>query len=116
MFTRQRSLRRDHVRQPPVFLLTRQGDTLIPAAESEYVAERLRSQQVPVRLLLTDLISHAEAEPARARHRRGEACELFGRLARSMNVWQRPAGLRPFGRSHDNRARTASSTCLASAS
>ena len=45
----------------PVFLLHGKGDTVIPAAESGYLAERLRSH-VPVRLLLTDLISHVDPD------------------------------------------------------
>jgi len=50
----------------PVFLLHGRGDTVIPAAESERLAERLRGQ-APVRLLQTDLISHADADqPAHA--------------------------------------------------
>ena len=46
----------------PVFLLHGRHDTVIPAAESMYLAERLRAQSVPVRLLVTDLISHVEAD------------------------------------------------------
>jgi dienelactone hydrolase len=46
----------------PVFLLHGRHDTVIPAAESVYLAERLRKAQVPVRVMLTDLISHAEAD------------------------------------------------------
>jgi dienelactone hydrolase len=46
----------------PVYLLHGRHDTVIPAAESVYLAQRLRAQSVPVRLLLTDLISHAEAD------------------------------------------------------
>ena len=50
----------------PVYLLHGRRDTVIPAAESVYLAQRLRAQSVPVRLLLTDLISHAEAnQPVR---------------------------------------------------
>jgi dienelactone hydrolase len=50
----------------PVYLLHGRRDTVIPAAESVYLAQRLRAQSVPVRLLLTDLISHADADqPAR---------------------------------------------------
>ena len=45
----------------PIFLLHGRGDTVIPAAESQRLADRLRGH-VPVRLLLTDLISHAEAD------------------------------------------------------
>jgi hypothetical protein len=38
---------------------------VIPAQESQHLAGRLRGQ-VPVRILLTDLVSHAEADqPAR---------------------------------------------------
>jgi dienelactone hydrolase len=43
----------------PVFLLHGAGDPLIPASESEKLAARLRGRS-PVRLLLTDTISHAE--------------------------------------------------------
>jgi dipeptidyl aminopeptidase/acylaminoacyl peptidase len=51
----------------PVYLLHGRHDTVIPAAESMYLAQRLRTQSVRVRLLLTDLISHAEADqPASA--------------------------------------------------
>lgn len=46
----------------PVFLLHGRLDSVIPAAESAYMAQRLRMQSVRVRLLLTDLISHAEAD------------------------------------------------------
>jgi dipeptidyl aminopeptidase/acylaminoacyl peptidase len=45
-----------------VFLLHGRLDTVIPAAESVYMAQRLRTQSVRVRLLLTDLISHADAD------------------------------------------------------
>lgn len=49
----------------PLFLLHGRDDNVIPSVESEYLANRLRGH-VPVRLLLTDLISHAEADrPAR---------------------------------------------------
>jgi pimeloyl-ACP methyl ester carboxylesterase len=49
----------------PVFLLHGLHDTVIPAVESRYLAGRLRGL-VPVRLLLTDLVSHGEADqPAR---------------------------------------------------
>jgi dienelactone hydrolase len=56
----------------PVYLLHGRLDTVIPAAESTYLAERLRAQSVPVRLLETDLISHAEA----------------GQPVRVMDVWR----------------------------
>ena len=45
----------------PVFLLHGQDDNVIPAAESRHLADRLRGH-VPVRLLVTDLISHADAD------------------------------------------------------
>src|SRR5262245_1597616 len=44
-----------------VFLLHGLDDNVIPSIESEYLAEQLR-QHVPVRLLLSGLISHAEAD------------------------------------------------------
>jgi dienelactone hydrolase len=50
----------------PVFLLHGMGDNVVPPVESEYLAEDLRGH-APVRLLLSGLISHAEADqPARA--------------------------------------------------
>jgi dienelactone hydrolase len=45
----------------PVYLLHGRDDNVIPAAESRYLADRLRGH-VRVRLLVTDLISHAEAD------------------------------------------------------
>jgi dienelactone hydrolase len=45
----------------PIFLLHGRSDNIIPAAESQHLADRLRGQ-VPVRLLVTDLISHADAD------------------------------------------------------
>jgi pimeloyl-ACP methyl ester carboxylesterase len=45
----------------PVFLLHGRDDTVIPADESERLAERLRNR-TRIRLLLTDLISHADAD------------------------------------------------------
>ena len=45
----------------PVFLLHGRDDNVIPAAESQHMADRLRGH-APVRLLLTDLISHAAAD------------------------------------------------------
>ena len=44
-----------------VYLLHGRDDNVIPAAESQRLANRLRGQ-APVRLLVTDLISHAEAD------------------------------------------------------
>ena len=45
----------------PVFLLHGLEDNVVPAVESEYLAEDLRGS-APVRLLLSGLISHAEAD------------------------------------------------------
>jgi dienelactone hydrolase len=45
----------------PVFLLHGIGDNVVPPVESEYLAEDLRGH-APVRLLLSGLISHAEAD------------------------------------------------------
>jgi len=45
----------------PAFLLHGTEDNVIPAVESEYLAEDLRGH-APVRLLLSGLISHAEAD------------------------------------------------------
>jgi dienelactone hydrolase len=57
---------RSPVPDAPVYLLHGRRDTVIPAAESRHLAARLRGR-VPVRLLITDLISHADADqPARA--------------------------------------------------
>jgi len=51
----------------PVFLLHGMGDNVVPPVESEFLAEDLRGH-APVRLLLSGLISHAEADqPAHAR-------------------------------------------------
>ena len=47
----------------PVFLLHGIDDNVIPAAESEYLAAELRGH-APVKLLLSGLISHAEADQA----------------------------------------------------
>lgn len=46
----------------PVFLLHGIDDNVIPSVESEYIANDLRSTGAPVRLLLSGLISHAEAD------------------------------------------------------
>ena len=45
----------------PIFLLHGVDDNVIPAVESEYLADDLRGH-APVRLLLSKLISHAEAD------------------------------------------------------
>jgi hypothetical protein len=47
----------------PVFLLHGQDDNVIPAAESVFLAQALRPHG-DVRVLLSDLISHAEADRA----------------------------------------------------
>jgi dienelactone hydrolase len=58
----------------PVFLLHGLGDNVVPAVESEYLAADLRGH-APVRLLLSGLISHAEADqPMRA----GDVLQLAG--------------------------------------
>jgi dienelactone hydrolase len=60
----------------PVFLLHGLDDDVIPTAESVFLADHLRGK-APVRLLLTGLVSHAEAQlPARP----GDALELAGFL------------------------------------
>jgi dienelactone hydrolase len=45
-----------------VFLLHGSGDTVIPAAESVLLGDYLRHKGVDVRLLLSDLITHAEVD------------------------------------------------------
>jgi dienelactone hydrolase len=45
----------------PVFLLHGRDDNVIPASESRYLADRLRGR-VPVRLLVTDLLSHVDTD------------------------------------------------------
>jgi dienelactone hydrolase len=58
----------------PVFLLHGMDDNVIPAVESEYLANELRGH-APVRLLLSGLISHAEADqPVRV----GDVLDLAG--------------------------------------
>lgn len=58
----------------PVFLLHGLEDNVIPSIESEYLAEDLRGH-APVRLLLSGLISHAEADkPVHA----GDVLQLAG--------------------------------------
>jgi hypothetical protein len=58
----------------PVFLLHGMGDNVVPPVESEYLAEDLRGH-APVRLVLSGLISHAEADrPAHA----SDVLELAG--------------------------------------
>ena len=44
----------------PVFLLHGADDTVIPSTQSEHLAARLRLARVPVRLLVTDLLSHGD--------------------------------------------------------
>jgi len=58
----------------PIFLIHGTDDNVVPAVESEYLAEDLRGH-APVRLLLSGLISHAEADrPARI----GDVLSLSG--------------------------------------
>jgi dienelactone hydrolase len=45
----------------PVFLIHGADDNVVPAMESAYLADKLRSQ-VPVHLLITPLITHAEVD------------------------------------------------------
>jgi dienelactone hydrolase len=52
---------KSHKPSVPVFLLHGTDDNVIPAVESEYLADDLRGH-APVRLLLSGLISHAEAD------------------------------------------------------
>ncbi len=52
---------RSPIPSAPVYLLHGRDDNVIPAAESRASAARLRGR-VPVRLLVSDLISHAEAD------------------------------------------------------
>jgi dienelactone hydrolase len=58
----------------PVFLLHGMGDNVVPPVESEYLAEDLRGH-APVRLLLSGLISHAEADQP---PRTGDVLQLAG--------------------------------------
>jgi dienelactone hydrolase len=58
----------------PVFLLHGTDDNVIPAIESEYLANDLRGH-APVRLLVSGLISHAEADQA---PRLGDVLKLAG--------------------------------------
>jgi dienelactone hydrolase len=59
------SLSRSAKPTAPVFLLHGAADNVIPADEAQYLADDLRGS-APVRLLLTDLVSHAEVDhPAR---------------------------------------------------
>ena len=46
----------------PVFLLHGRGDTVIPASEARSLANRLRAAGTPTRLLVSGLISHADAD------------------------------------------------------
>ena len=57
-----------------MFLLHGTDDNVIPAVESEYLADDLRGH-APVRLLLSGLISHAEAD--RPMHA-GDVLQLAG--------------------------------------
>jgi hypothetical protein len=68
------SLSRSPKPSAPVFLLHGLEDNVVPAVESEYLAEDLRGH-APVRLLLSGLISHAEAD--RPMHA-GDVLQLAG--------------------------------------
>jgi acetyl esterase/lipase len=46
----------------PVFLLHGDGDTVIPTAESVVLADYLRERGVDVRLLVSQIITHAELD------------------------------------------------------
>jgi dienelactone hydrolase len=46
----------------PVYLLHGTGDNVVPAIESTLLAEHLRARGVPVHVLLTPLITHAEVD------------------------------------------------------
>lgn len=46
----------------PVYLLHGTGDNVVPAIESTLLAEHLRARGVPVHLVLTPLITHAEVD------------------------------------------------------
>jgi dienelactone hydrolase len=48
----------------PVYLLHGTDDNVVPAIESTLLADHLRAQHVPVHLLLTPLITHAEVDRA----------------------------------------------------
>jgi dienelactone hydrolase len=50
--------------EAPVFLLHGTGDTVIPAAESARLAENLERRDADVRLLLSGVITHADADRA----------------------------------------------------
>jgi pimeloyl-ACP methyl ester carboxylesterase len=63
----------------PVFLLHGRDDNVIPAIESEYLANELGGQ-VPVRLLLSDLISHAATERAPRPREITELASFWGDL------------------------------------
>jgi hypothetical protein len=56
------SLSRSPKPTAPAYLLHGIDDNVIPSVESEYIANDLRRAHVPVRLLLSGLISHAEAD------------------------------------------------------
>lgn len=48
----------------PVYLLHGTGDNVVPAIESTLLAEHLRARGVPVHVLLTPLITHAQVDRA----------------------------------------------------
>ena len=60
--TAPRCRRHDHpCLHARIYVLHGRDDSVIPAAESQQLADRLRGH-VPVRLLVTNLISHADAD------------------------------------------------------
>ncbi len=61
----------------PVFLLHGRADNVIPAIESEYLANELGGR-VPVRLLLSDLISHAATDRAPRPREIAELASFWG--------------------------------------
>lgn len=63
----------------PVFLLHGRDDNVIPAIESEYLANELGGRG-PVRLLLSDLISHAAADRAPQPREITELASFWGDL------------------------------------
>lgn len=63
----------------PVYLLHGRSDSVIPSAESEHLAHRLASR-VAVHLLITDLISHAEADQPAHTADVARLSLFFGRL------------------------------------
>jgi fermentation-respiration switch protein FrsA (DUF1100 family) len=65
----------------PVFVLHGLGDTVIPSAET-LATERLLSPHVPVRILLSDLITHAEVDHPPTAHEVLALVRFFGDILR----------------------------------